>query len=184
MSYDFGNYNLCFDHSHKICNQEELSPNITAMVNHFNCLALLVPTEILAEDTPQMRAKVIAIFIKVSLCGTLTWQSLHALSGNAEADTGGGGGGVEMKFTINFHHIWTQQYHIWSKLNIISTLTSTETSSLMASGCRGMPPAQELPLLEGRVGRSAVHAYLQAKEIMEESSSPANEVLSDAHVCC
>ena len=45
--------------------QDELSPNITAMVHHFNSLALLVPTEILAEATPQMRAKVISTFIKV-----------------------------------------------------------------------------------------------------------------------
>ena len=39
-----------------------------------------------------------------------------------------------------------------------------------------MPPAQELPLLEGRVGRSAVHAYLQTKEILEESSNLKTEV--------
>ena len=46
--------------------QDELSPNITAMVHHFNNLALLVPTEILAEATSQLRAKVVSTFIKVS----------------------------------------------------------------------------------------------------------------------
>ena len=48
--------------------QVELCPNITTMVDHFNSLALLVPTEILAETTPQMRAKVISRFIKVGAC--------------------------------------------------------------------------------------------------------------------
>ena len=45
--------------------QVELSPNITTIVDHFNILARLVPTEILAETTAKMRAKVISSFIKV-----------------------------------------------------------------------------------------------------------------------
>jgi len=36
-----------------------------AMIKAFNKLALKVPTEILAEETPQARAKVIEAFIKV-----------------------------------------------------------------------------------------------------------------------
>ena len=46
--------------------QEAVSPNVLAMIKAFNQLALLVPTEILAEDTPKSRAKVIEAFIKVS----------------------------------------------------------------------------------------------------------------------
>ena len=44
-----------------------LAPNIMAMVEAFNQLALLIPSEILEERTPQARAKVISTFIKV--CG-------------------------------------------------------------------------------------------------------------------
>ncbi len=36
------------------------------MIKAFNQLALLVPTEILAENAPKARAKVIESFIKVS----------------------------------------------------------------------------------------------------------------------
>ncbi len=36
-----------------------------AMIKAFNQLALMVPTEILAEKTPKARAKVIEAFIKV-----------------------------------------------------------------------------------------------------------------------
>ena len=44
-----------------------MSPNVLAMVRAFNQLALLVTTEILAESSPQARAKVIGAFINVSL---------------------------------------------------------------------------------------------------------------------
>ena len=43
-----------------------LAPNIMAMVSSFNQLALLIPSEILEEQTPHARAKVISSFIKVS----------------------------------------------------------------------------------------------------------------------
>ena len=43
-----------------------LAPNIMAMVSSFNQLALLIPSEILEEQTPHARAKVISNFIKVS----------------------------------------------------------------------------------------------------------------------
>ncbi len=43
-----------------------MSPNVLAMIKAFNQLALLVPTEILAENAPKARAKVIESFIKVS----------------------------------------------------------------------------------------------------------------------
>ncbi|KAL5503012.1 hypothetical protein EMCRGX_G009887 [Ephydatia muelleri] len=61
--------------------KDELSPNITAMVRHFNSLAMLIPTEILAETTPQMRAKVISTFIKVAeACHQLkNYHSLKAV---------------------------------------------------------------------------------------------------------
>jgi hypothetical protein len=42
-----------------------LAPNIMAMVSSFNQLALLIPSEILEEQTPHLRAKVISNFIKV-----------------------------------------------------------------------------------------------------------------------
>ena len=45
--------------------QDELAPNVMAMVQSFNRLALLVPTEILEETTPQARSKVITSFIQV-----------------------------------------------------------------------------------------------------------------------
>ena len=45
--------------------QDELAPNVMAMVQSFNRLALLVPTEILEEKTPQARSKVITSFIQV-----------------------------------------------------------------------------------------------------------------------
>ena len=59
----------------------ELAPNVMLMVQSFNRLALLVTTEILAEKTPQARAKVIGNFIKVKT---------RAIVGRV----GGGGGGV------------------------------------------------------------------------------------------
>ena len=43
----------------------ELAPNVLAMVRASNEFAMLVPSEVLAETTPQARAKVISIFIKV-----------------------------------------------------------------------------------------------------------------------
>ena len=46
--------------------QDVLAPNVMAMVRAFNQLALLVPTEILEEKTPQGRAKVISNYIQVS----------------------------------------------------------------------------------------------------------------------
>ena len=46
--------------------QHELAPNVMAMVEAFNRVALLVPTEILQKTTPQARAKVISVFIQVS----------------------------------------------------------------------------------------------------------------------
>ena len=42
-----------------------MAPNIMAMVRSFNRIALLVPTEILAEETAHGRGKVISTFIKV-----------------------------------------------------------------------------------------------------------------------
>jgi len=45
--------------------QETRAPNILTMVQAFNRLALLVPTEILEEKTPTARAKVIAAYIQV-----------------------------------------------------------------------------------------------------------------------
>lgn len=45
--------------------QGDIAPNVMAMVKSFNRLALLVPTEILEETTPQDRAKVISKYIKV-----------------------------------------------------------------------------------------------------------------------
>lgn len=49
----------------RVLQKETLAPNIMAMVRSFNRVALLVPTEILAEETPQARGKVISTFIKV-----------------------------------------------------------------------------------------------------------------------
>ena len=48
-----------------LIHQERLAPNVLAMVQSFNQLALLVPTEILSEDTHQQRAKVISAYIQV-----------------------------------------------------------------------------------------------------------------------
>ena len=47
--------------------KHELAPNVMAMVGAFNRVALLVPTEILQETTPQARAKVISVFIQVGI---------------------------------------------------------------------------------------------------------------------
>ena len=44
-----------------------LAPNIMAMVSSFNQLALVIPSEILEEQTPHARAKVISNYIKVSV---------------------------------------------------------------------------------------------------------------------
>ena len=64
---------LCFflmththTHTHTRSLQNELAPNVMAMVQSFNRLALLVPTEILEEKTPQARSKVITAYIRVS----------------------------------------------------------------------------------------------------------------------
>ena len=86
------------------------------------------------ELLPNVKVAIVASLCENSICHLFV-RILHASQYTesksitpVEADTGrggggGGGGGVEMKFTINFHHKWTQQYHIWSKLivNIIST---------------------------------------------------------------
>ena len=45
--------------------KHKLSPNVLAMVHASNDLAMVVPSEILAETTPQGMAKVISVFIKV-----------------------------------------------------------------------------------------------------------------------
>ena len=45
--------------------QDSLAPNVIAMIRSFNQLALLVPSEILEETTPQARAKVITSYIQV-----------------------------------------------------------------------------------------------------------------------
>lgn len=45
----------------------ELAPNVLAMVKASNRIAMLVPGEVLDEVTPQGRAKVIGIFIKVHM---------------------------------------------------------------------------------------------------------------------
>ena len=50
---------------HIFLQKYSLAPNIMAMVSSFNQLALLIPSEILEEQTPQARAKVISNFIKV-----------------------------------------------------------------------------------------------------------------------
>ena len=50
---------------HDMSQKDELAPNVMAMVQSFNRLALLVPTEILEEKTPQARSKVITSFIQV-----------------------------------------------------------------------------------------------------------------------
>ena len=47
--------------------QDSLAPNVIAMIQSFNQLALLVPSEILEETTPQARAKVITSYIQVSI---------------------------------------------------------------------------------------------------------------------
>jgi len=49
------------------------------MVRSFNQLALMVPTEILAEATPQARAKVIAAYIRVSEFGWV--KNRHSSAG-------------------------------------------------------------------------------------------------------
>ena len=57
-------------HSTRVsCVQDEIAPNVMAMVKSFNRLALLVPTEILEETTPLGRAKVISKYIKVRVGG-------------------------------------------------------------------------------------------------------------------
>ena len=48
-----------------VSQKAQLAPNVMAMVNAFNSLAYLVSTEVLTEETPQERAKVISAFIKV-----------------------------------------------------------------------------------------------------------------------
>ncbi len=59
------------------------------MVRAFNQLALLVPTEILAETTPQARAKVITAYIIVSLkLNQFSWQRMHLMCLNVELIAG------------------------------------------------------------------------------------------------
>ena len=48
--------------------QDSLAPNVIAMIRSFNQLALLVPSEILEETTPQARTKVITSYIQVRQC--------------------------------------------------------------------------------------------------------------------
>ena len=45
--------------------QDTRAPNVMQMVQEFNRLALLVPTEVLDEKTASARAKVIACYIQV-----------------------------------------------------------------------------------------------------------------------
>ena len=45
--------------------QETRAPNVMKMVQEFNRLALLVPTEVLEEKTASARAKVITCYIQV-----------------------------------------------------------------------------------------------------------------------
>ena len=45
--------------------KSELAPNVLAMIQTFNQLAQMVPTEVLEEETTQQRAKVISAYIKV-----------------------------------------------------------------------------------------------------------------------
>ncbi|XP_065910827.1 uncharacterized protein [Dysidea avara] len=47
-------------------NKETRAPNVLTMVQAFNRLALLVPTEILEERTPTARAKVMAAYIQIA----------------------------------------------------------------------------------------------------------------------
>ena len=49
---------------HSSLQKYSLAPNIMAMVSSFNQLALLIPSEILEEQTPHARAKIISSFIK------------------------------------------------------------------------------------------------------------------------
>ena len=58
-------YNVFYYGILLLMQKNELAPNVMAMVQSFNRLALLVPTEILEERTPQTRSKVIATFIQV-----------------------------------------------------------------------------------------------------------------------
>ena len=60
------------DNSQISLQKYSLAPNIMAMVSSFNQLALLIPSEILEEQTPHARAKVISSFIKVGWCFTST----------------------------------------------------------------------------------------------------------------
>ena len=55
---------IIFVHTH-IHLQDSLAPNVIAMIQSFNQLALLVPSEILGETTAQARAKVITSYIQV-----------------------------------------------------------------------------------------------------------------------
>jgi son of sevenless-like protein len=65
----------------KRAEKEKLAPNVLAMVQSFNQLALLVPTEILSEETHQQRAKVISAYIQIaSKCYCLkNYNSLKAI---------------------------------------------------------------------------------------------------------
>ena len=57
--------------------QEKLAPNVLAMVQSFNQLALLVPTEILSEETHQQRAKVISAYIQVHITCIRTHKRVY-----------------------------------------------------------------------------------------------------------
>lgn len=46
--------------------KEQSAPNIMQLIQSFNRLALLTSTEVLAEETPQARAKVISAFIQIA----------------------------------------------------------------------------------------------------------------------
>ena len=45
--------------------KNEMAPNVLAMVDAFNRLAEVVPTEVLEEENVQQRARVITAYIKV-----------------------------------------------------------------------------------------------------------------------
>ncbi|XP_064400571.1 uncharacterized protein LOC135346767 isoform X2 [Halichondria panicea] len=61
--------------------KDKLAPNVMAMVRSFNQLALLIPSEILEEKTPQGRAKVITTYIQIAskLYTSHNYNSLKAV---------------------------------------------------------------------------------------------------------
>ena len=116
------------------------------MVDHFNSLARLVPTEILAETTAKMRAKVISSFIKVREHVKFVQNMQQYSSGDIESS-------------------------LKKKLH-----TYIDMIFLLTSGCKGMLQSEELSLSESSVSRSAVYTSVQAEKNLEESTLIEKEV--------